>query len=203
MPQFLHCGEMHYKVCSVTDKVHKRCHAHKYVLTVYLLYANWLHHLKLRDLTWLLNSLCPPIRMYLCFASDVFKCRVYLSQSLTSSGFLLKICFVKLERRGIFKTCVMSPGHVCFLCIHSLLLHHGPGKYLIQCTGFSDVFLCKFIAFCTATLLILARCYSFFAESGGLGMKNRLELEEEMENSLNYSKKRPSFWQTSVQRHCD
>lgn len=58
MPHFPHCGEMHYKVCSLTDKVCKRCHAHKYVLTVYLLYANWLHHLDGSDM--MLNSLSPP-----------------------------------------------------------------------------------------------------------------------------------------------
>lgn len=60
MPHFQHCGETPSKVCSLADKLHKRCHAHKYVLTLYLLYANWLHYLKLMDLTRLLNSLCPP-----------------------------------------------------------------------------------------------------------------------------------------------
>lgn len=51
MPHFQHCGETHYKVCSLTDKVNKICHAHKYALTLYLLYANWMHYLKLMDLT--------------------------------------------------------------------------------------------------------------------------------------------------------
>lgn len=120
MPHFLHCGEMHYKGCSLADKVRKRCHAHKYVLTVHLLYANWLHHLKLMDLTWLLNSLCPPIRMYLCFASDVFKCCVYVSQSLISSGFLLKknmLC--KTRKEGNFQD--LSSGHV-FFPLHTLAI---------------------------------------------------------------------------------
>lgn len=121
MPNFLHCGEMHYNVCSLTDKVCKRCHAHKYVLTVYLLYANWLHHLKLMDLTWLLNSLCPPIRMYLCFPLDVFKSCVYVSQSLTSSGFLFKNMLCETQKEGNFRD-LRHKFRTCLFLLHSLAI---------------------------------------------------------------------------------
>lgn len=121
MPHFLHCCEMHYKVCSLTDKVRKRRHAHKYVLTVYLLYANWMHHLKLMDLTWLLNSLGPPNLHVFMFSSDVFKGRVYVSQGLTSSGFLFKNMLCKTGKEGNFQD-LRHQFRTCLFPLHSLAI---------------------------------------------------------------------------------